>query len=265
MMAWRIGEILEPLDQFEWLLDHDFDSVGLHASAGRAGLWQGIAPADASPGFRHRLRDILARFRTREIHAPFECVVSGNGQTAGLGLLPEVLRFAGDLNVDVVTIHAEPPPHTERNAWDEMRQTCAQLDAEAERHGTRIGLETTRGFEVIRDWHLANVGLTLDVGHMFLNNAAPLAPYRSLANLVEIVGPALVNLHVHDVSADGVDHIELGTGIVPLHELPPALRAIGYKGSLCLELNPDRVSPAGIQRSRATLLQLIQQTTHQAI
>lgn len=73
-----------------------------------------------------------------------------------------------------------------------------------------------------------------------------------IGGLVRFIGDKPVHLHVHDY--DGVhDHIEVGTGRVDFHDLFSGLASAGYKGALCLELNPDLVSPEGIRRSMKRL------------
>ncbi|MHB9026991.1 MAG: sugar phosphate isomerase/epimerase family protein [Armatimonadota bacterium] len=78
--------------------------------------------------------------------------------------------------------------------------------------------------------------------------STPLRLFGTLGNAVRQCGAALFHLHLHDVRGE-LDHLELGTGVVDFDDLLQALAEIGYRQALCLELNPDRVSPEGIRRS----------------
>lgn len=252
-MLWRIGEILDVDRQIEWVHMHGFDAISLHASAGIDGKWRGLAPEMMDGSQRRSLRRKLSHFRGREVHAPFSAVLKVGETEAALAILDPVLAFAGDIGANIVTVHAQVPSadSAEIAAWTDA---AAELNAMAERCNVRIGLEITSRFETVRDLALPCVGVTLDVGHMFLGEPPPIAGFRDLDKVVETIGQALLHLHVHDVR-EGVDHIELGTGELDYVPLIWGLRTIGYSGMLCLELNPDRVTPEGIVRSGQWLRQ----------
>ena len=128
----------------------------------------------------------------------------------------------------------------------------ASLNADAGQKGLRIGLEIVSGFDVVRTWDLPNIGITLDVGHMYsVNDGQPLEPFGSIGALIGHIAANLVHLHMHDVAC--LDHVEISTGRVDFADLLTALCDIGYAQGMCLEMNPDRVSPDGIRRSLAWL------------
>lgn len=58
----------------------------------------------------------------------------------------------------------------------------------------------------------------------------------------------LFHLHLHD-NTGVLDHIEIGTGKVDWDDILKSLAAIGYRGSMVLEMNPDRVAPDRVRRS----------------
>ena len=249
MMAWRIGDLLDLSEQVAWIADAGFAAVSFHASAGTPGKWRGIAPAQCPPAERERWRQRLAPFRSREIHAPFAAAMEGTDCNPVLAALAETLAFARDVGAEVVTVHGEVP--RDAGALPVWREAVRQLAAEAARNGVTVGLELTGGFAEVLALAAPRLGITLDVGHMYHRDAAPLAPFGGdLAAVVKMLGGALVHLHLHDVVGE-TDHVAPGTGRVDWEGLFAALREIGYRGALCLELNPDRVSPEGIARSRA--------------
>ncbi len=246
-MVWRIGAILDLDAQIEWVREAGFDGIGLHASPGVTGQWQGTDPATLGLDGRRRLRRQLSTFDWREIHAPFEIVLKPATMPAMVECLTPVIQFAADVGATVVTVHGEPPADTS-DGVDTWQQGLDQLNMLAATVNITLGLELMRGFEWLATPHRGNIGITLDVGHMYLNDGQGYRPYGSLGALVRTLDQTLAHVHVHDY--DGThDHMELGTGCVGFNELLDNLLAIGYRGGLCLELNPDRVSPEGIRRS----------------
>jgi len=127
---------------------------------------------------------------------------------------------------------------------------CRLSDA-ARRAGTTLALEIVDGFDLVASWQLSHVGVNLYVGHMYMgaNRRVPDA-FGGIGALIRHLGDSLVHLHLHDVVGE-TDHCEIGTGMVDYSEIVRALRSIGYDRGMTLELNPDRVSPAGIRRSLA--------------
>lgn len=243
-MLWRIGRLLDIDRQLDWTQHAGFHGVGLHASAGLPGQWRGVEPSRCSPARRRRLRERLAAFTFTEIHAPFAIELSAAALADGLAALAPVLEFAGELGARVLTVHAQPPGEGE--PW---RRAMQQLDALAAQARTLVALEITSGFEAVLAWDLPHLGVNLDVGHMVLPHSRPaLERYGGFAPLIRLLAPKLVHLHLHDVRG-GTDHLEVGEGGLPFAEVIATLVAVGYTGTATLELNPDRVAPAGIRRS----------------
>jgi sugar phosphate isomerase/epimerase len=117
-----------------------------------------------------------------------------------------------------------------------------RLDDAATALGLRIGLEMTEGFDWLlqQAWH--SVGVTLDVGHMYLDGGAPLRRAGTLGGLIRRLGPRLAHLHLHDYNGQH-DHVPLGTGRIDLSDVLCALRDSDYAGNVTLELNPQRATP----------------------
>ena len=246
-MLWRIGKILDFDQQLAWTRDAGFEGVGFHASPGAAGQWRGVEPSACSVEERKRLRRGIAGFSFAEIHAPFEITLTDETLADDIAALTPILEFAGDLDAGIVTVHARLSDVDGASAsW---RDTMQQLNGEALRTRTRVGLEITDGFGAMRDWGLSHVGVTLDVGHMVLPSGMQvLMEAGGIGSLIRGIGDALFHLHLHDVDGD-TDHIEIGTGTVPFDEIVAALHDIDYPHGATLEMNPDRASPEGIRRS----------------
>ncbi|MBU4201033.1 MAG: sugar phosphate isomerase/epimerase [Verrucomicrobia bacterium] len=254
-MAWRIGDIIDIHEQLEWIHQAGFDGVGFHASAGIAGHWRGVDPNAADKETRKRLREQIARFAMCEVHAPFAYELAGESLHAKAKSLIPILDFAGDVGASIVTIHADLP--TSRSAetcavWQEVMQG---LNSQAAANQVVIGLEMVRGFDWISAWHLSHIGVTLDVGHMYvIDQGEHLKPFGMLGDVIRHIDRGLVHLHVHDYNGV-LDHIEVGTGCVDFHGMLQALKDIHYQGGMCLEMNPERVAPDGIKRSAGWLRQ----------
>jgi sugar phosphate isomerase/epimerase len=250
-MAWRIGGLLDVYQQFDWILTAGFDGVGFHASQGVAGQWQGVDPVTCRGEARAHLRRVLDRCALVEVHAPFALELSLATLRPAMDGLDPVLAFAGDVGASVVTVHARLPEARSEAAADAWHGALDQLDRTAASRGTMVGLETVAGLERVRSGVFRRVGITLDVGHVTLaEGRQELEASGGIAALIHGLGGALVHLHVHDVVGRR-DHVEPGTGCIDFSALGAALRATGYRHGIMLELNPDHVSPEGIQRSRA--------------
>ncbi len=246
MMAWRIGDLLDIHEQFNWIEDVGFDGVGFHAHVGTPGQWRGIGPDTCGPAERKRLRERLAVFTFVEIHAPFADTLTPDVTMPVVARLEPVLAFAGDVGATVVTVHAIPPAPDQVGApWADALD---RLDALAATRDLFVGLEVTEGFATIRDQGSPRIGVTLDVGHMYCHGRRPLQQFGTIGAVGRELGPTLKHLHLHDVLGER-DHVEIGTGQVEFDDLFAALRDQGFAGGACLELNPDAVTPDGMRRS----------------
>lgn len=244
-MLWRIGDILPVMEQLEWCRQKSFDGIGVHASPGNPGAWQGIDPSTTGPETRRNLRKAISTFSLCEVHAPFAIELTDDTLTDSIHQLEPIIALARDIGARIVTVHAQSPT----SEWAESMST---LNADAREKGLEIGLEIVSGFSAVQSWALPDIGVTLDVGHLYgMDEGKHLAPFGTIGSLVRQIGPILFHLHMHDVAT--LDHVEIGTGRVDFRDLLTGLRDIGYKKGMCLEMNPDRVSPDGIRRSMESL------------
>jgi len=261
-MIWRIGALLEIEDQVAWVRETGFRGVGFHAHAGVQGRWKGIDPLQTDPSDRARWRNALARFDWREVHAPFSAEIAAAGIESALPALMEVLQFAHDVGASVVTVHAHTPDLLSRADAGAIEAAMRHLNRKAVACGLVIGLEVVDAFDTISGWSLSNVGITLDVGHWLMSRRqGGVREPGAMGEAIRGIGQKLVHVHLHDVVGEE-DHMEIGTGEVNLGEVLRALRDIAYPGGLCLEMNPDRVSPDGIRRSLALLQSRILDVQH---
>ena len=185
-----------------------------------------------------------------EIHAPFSSTFKNDSLLTIVKELTPVLDLAKDVGALIVTIHADLPASIKEESTLAWLDAMTSLNAKAAERGLIIGLEVVHGFDRIKQWHLSNIGVTLDVGHIYgMDGGVYLEPYGTIGEAIRHVGSTLVHLHMHDFDGN-LDHIEIGTGNIDFDEIITALKDIGYQNGMCLELNPDRVSPEGIRRSK---------------
>jgi sugar phosphate isomerase/epimerase len=249
-MAWRIGEVLDIGRQLDWIEENGFDAVSFHASPGTPGKWQGIPLADLREPELERLRRRLSAFQGVEVHAPFDHQLRQPDEGTFDALL-RVCRAAAAIGAGVVTVHSRQPGLEDGQAREIWRGQLGRLSETVAQTPTRIGLELTGAFDILGEVDAPAVGITLDVGHMYqkdVDGRLPLEPSQKLGPVIESLDGRLVHLHMHDYNGT-VDHIELGCGFLDFVDVFSALRSIGYHGMLCLEMNPDRVTPEGMLRS----------------
>lgn len=255
-MVWKTEGILDVNEQFKWFRDAAFDGVGFHGAAGQRPHFAGIDPDNADAAERAQIRERLSAFAVREVHASSEYTLRDDSLAEHTGALCRTLDFAADVGASVVTVHTALPELPGGKAPADWRRAMERLNECAAKNDVLVGIEnlllwrctTEEGFAWIAGLDLSHLGVTLDVGHMFLDGGGPLRPFGTIGEVVRRVGRKLVHLHLHDFDGT-IDHIELGTGNIDFDDLVRALAETGYEGGLCLELNPARIEPGGIKRS----------------
>lgn len=94
----------------------------------------------------------------------------------------------------------------------------------------RLGVEPDDFAELFRLF--PSLKLTLDTGHANIDDRRG----RRLKALVERFGERIGHLHISDNSGRLDDHLAVGQGTVNFADLVPRLKAIGYDGTLTLEV-----------------------------
>ena len=256
MMLWRIGELLDFYEQMEWISAAGFDAIGFHASPGLPGEWRGVDPTTLDTSGRRALRDRLqAGFRRVEIHAPFSITLTAQSGPDAFAELGPIIEFAGEVGADILTVHAVPP--TDEQSSAEWQAVVGRLDALAAGAEVTIALENLGGRPWFKGPRMSRVGTNLDIGHLHLSIMAGAESLASVVDAVRTTGSALVHSHVHDVIGEQ-DHVQLGTGEIDFTDFCRALFEVQYRGFLCLELNPQLVSPTAMQQSRHSLMRAIE-------
>ena len=259
-MLWRIGEILDLYEQIEWVRTHGFEEVSFWTIPGKPGVWQGFGAEHATEDDIATLREALNGIPEVDLHAGFPLDSRENcAREATLRRLTPTFRLAETIGASVVTIHPDGRTAefsgTTRNVA--MAHSLIRLDEMAGQSNVLVGVETEWDMLLIEELDLPRVGITVDTGHMHFHDGEALRPYGCLARLIERFHEKIVHLHIHDY--DGrLDHTAIGRGYIDFPGVVKALCTVRFRGSLCLEYNPDREPPEAICESRDRLRAMIE-------
>lgn len=103
--------------------------------------------------------------------------------------------------------------------------------------------------QLIQTINHSRLGICWDMGHDQRNGRKE-APQKEWMEHV-------VNVHIHDVSSEGVDHYPLIYNNVPINRWLPALIQTGYKGNLVLELKGKQMIGMSMEQTTEVLVKSI--------
>jgi sugar phosphate isomerase/epimerase len=141
-----------------------------------------------------------------------------------------------------------PPTRSEPKALGYFAEACGLLAQFAARRMVRLCVEPVPGRALAHagrtlDWldqfGAAGPGLLLDIGHCLISG-------EDAAAVVRHAGPRLAYVHLDDNDGVGDLHWPLLTGRLTeahLCELSLALKEVGYRGTVALELNARNADP----------------------
>ncbi|WP_341717132.1 sugar phosphate isomerase/epimerase family protein [Micromonospora sp. FIMYZ51] len=156
--------------------------------------------------------------------------------------LRRAVAIGADLGAEAVSYWAgvRPEEVPRAVAWDRLLAGSATVVAAADAAGVRLGFEPEPGMlvEDIAGWHRlyadlgrpAAFGITLDIGHCRCLEPAP------VPECVREVGAHLVNVQIDDMRRGVHEHLEFGTGEIDFPPVLAALREVGYRGLVAVEL-----------------------------
>ena len=211
-----------------------------------------------------------ARRRIGEHGLSVSCVAASFGmpEDALLGSAdPEsAARAATCLNrtLDFAAAHgataAYVVPERDPMLLDRFAEVLKEVAERADELGVRLCVEHFPGTALpdasgtiafLRDMGHPNLFLLLDIGHAQMSGEEPAA-------VISDAGPLLGYVHLDDNDGSRDLHLALTDGVLTeaaLGDTVAALRDIGYRGGLSLELNPELPDPAdSLRRSREIAL-----------
>lgn len=145
--------------------------------------------------------------------------------------------------------------------WDRLRASVAELLPVATAQGVALGFENREQFDELPldEDHAGFIaalppdalgGYWHDTGHAQLKEAMGLLRHREH---LEKNAPRALGFHLHDVSADGHDHQEIGSGQIDFEMVSRFWRP---EHALVIELSP-RLKPEEVLRSKERIEALI--------
>jgi sugar phosphate isomerase/epimerase len=230
----------DPVAEMAWMRDLGLDFVDLTLEPPGAASWQ-VDPERLRAGLeRHGLQAVGHTAYYLPLGSPFEEVRQG-----AVTELRRCLRVFARLGVRWMNVHPDrtPPMHDRAFVIGRNLASLRELAEDAAELGVGLMIENLPG-EYNDAAQLGDLlaplpwlGLHLDVGHANL-----LVARSTTADILAAWGDRLRHVHLHDNRGGGADlHLPLGAGTVDVEAAVRALQALGYDGTITLEVfTPDR-------------------------
>jgi len=172
--------------------------------------------------------------------SPFESI-----RLAAVEELKTCLEVFAELGVKWMNLHPDKqaPMHDRKFVIERNLQTIRELLGPANKLGVGLMIENLPGsFNTVRQLSeildpIPELGLHLDIGHANL-----LVDFNTTGEILRAYGARLKHVHLHDNKGGSADlHLPLGTGTIELDYYIDQLQAVGYDGTITLEVfTPDR-------------------------
>jgi sugar phosphate isomerase/epimerase len=210
---------------------------------------------------RYRLRCVIetgARFLLdpRRKHQPTLLSARAEDRERRLGFLRAAVDIGAALRADAISFWSgkADATATEEERWSRLTAGCRHLCDHAGRLGQRLAFEPEPGMfvdtmprfaELVRRVEHPAFGLTLDVGHLHCLGEMPAEPH------IRQWRERLWNIHIEDMRAGVHDHLMFGEGDMDFGEVMRALKGVGYRGGVHVELS--RHSHDAVETARKAL------------
>ncbi|MGH7149072.1 MAG: sugar phosphate isomerase/epimerase family protein [Planctomycetota bacterium] len=250
-------------DALRILADLGYEGVALTLDV------QHLDPFRASPAEVASIAELLGRLRLEPVvetgarfildprrkHEPNLLSTHAEDRGRRLEFLRRACRMAVDLGARVVSLWSGRPPDGEGREALEARlvEGLRTLCGEGATSGLSLALEPEPGmwiqtlpdFDRIRSLvDRPNLGLCLDVGHLYCTGETPVAPR------VRDHSGQILTVHIEDSPRGRHEHRMFGEGELDLGEALLAFRSSGYAGLLNVELSRHgHEAPAAADRA----------------
>lgn len=242
------------------LADLGYDGVALTLDHGHLDPYADDLPRRVAELARHLARHGLDI--TIETGAPYlldpwgkhQPTLMSDGSELRSDLLRRALRIAAELGSPTVHLCSGPAPDglPEEDAWKRLAAGVETVLRTAERYGVALAFEPEPYMfvdTVERCLHLAErvgghelFGITLDVGH------AHCVEERSVLDCVRLAAPRLWNTQIEDMRRGVHQHLEFGTGEIDFPPVLAALRDLGHRGLVSVEIQGGALDAPDIAR-----------------
>lgn len=230
------------LEEIEWMSEMGLEFIDLTLEPPAAASWMIDIDAIRSALQQHGLAAVGHTAFYLPLASPFEPI-----RRAAVEELKRCLEIFHRLGVAWMNIHPDRniPLHERKFEIDRNLESLRELSTVAENLGVGLMIENIPGHfnnAMQMGWILdpmPKLGLHLDIGHC---NLWVDTKRNTAEEILAAYGHRLQHVHLHDNRGGHADlHLPLGTGTLDLHNALKALRAIGYDGTITLEVfSPDR-------------------------
>lgn len=175
--------------------------------------------------------------------------------------LASAIDVASEIGAPVVSFWsgAAPAGLSRKAGLERLARACRSLARRAAEAGVTIGFEPEPGMFVadMRGFRaLARAvgdepafALTIDVGHVHLTETR-----ETIADVLRANAARLVNVHVEDMRRPRHEHLQFGDGEIDFPPVLGALREIGFRGLVSVELSrSSHEAPEAARRAIAFL------------
>jgi sugar phosphate isomerase/epimerase len=226
--------------EIEWMADMGLGFIDLTLEPPRAASWKVDRKAIGQALARHGMAVVG--------HTAFYLPIASGIEEIRRASLVELRRCVdvfAELGARWMNVHPDrhAPMHDRAFFVDKNIATLGELLPYAAERGVGLMLENLPGdFNTAQQLGelldpLPELGLHLDIGHANL-----MVIQSTVGQLLTAYGSRLRHVHLHDNKGGGADlHLPLGTGSVDVRGSIRALQAVGYDGTITLEVfTPDR-------------------------
>ena len=177
-----------------------------------------------------------------------------NGAELRTDLLRRAIRIAADLGSPTVHLCSGPAPDglPEADAFKRLAAGLGTVLETAEKYGVALAFEPEPYMfvdTVERCLHLAELvgghelfGITLDIGH------AHCVEDRPVLDCVRLAAPRLLNVQIEDMRRGVHQHLEFGAGEIDFPPVLAALRALGHRGLVSVEIQGGSLDAPDVAR-----------------
>ncbi|MCL8013154.1 sugar phosphate isomerase/epimerase [Streptomyces sp. AS02] len=182
-----------------------------------------------------------------------------------IDLLRRALRIAADLGSPTVHLCSGPAPDglPEQHVWQRLAAGVETVLESAEKYGVALAFEPEPYMfvdTVDRVRHLAQLvdghelfGITLDIGH------AHCVEERPVLDCVRQAAPLLRNVQIEDMRRGVHQHLEFGTGEIDFPPVLAALRDLGNRGLVSVEIQGGSLDAPDVARRSIEFLRAAEQ------
>jgi sugar phosphate isomerase/epimerase len=195
----------------------------------------------------------------KQKHQPTLLSPHEDGRFRRMEFLQRAIDIAQELHADAVSFWSGTPRTREStpHLWDRLVEGCKALTAYAESRKVLLAFEPEPGMfintmdkfaELHRRVDHPSFGLTIDIGHLHCMGETPIAGH--LHRWKDI----LWNIHIEDMRRGVHEHLMFGEGEIDFPPVFAALKEIGYRGGVHVELSRHSHDAVNVARKAMAFL-----------